>query len=166
MKIKWLTEIFSVSGLEFCWLVIRNDHLPQMVRVLILIYWCWVLILEDLQYDTCRRYFFSWHQVYPMLIFILLFIEFLYFPIFRHKNWYLLLKHLKKSVSPLFGRVGKLFLFWLQCVLVSYCYCKKLPQINNTNLLSYHSRSHWAEIKVSAGLRSLLEACFLVFFTL
>lgn len=64
-------QIFLVSTLESCWLAIRNNHLPQLLREIILIHECCILILEDLQCGTCNGYFCSWYQMYPILIFIL-----------------------------------------------------------------------------------------------
>ena len=125
----------------------------------------------------CNRYFCSWYQVYPVLIFILLLIIFLYFPVFRCKSWYLPLIYwvgkkihldfsvrcygktwMKNLVSVLLGSLGELFLFE-SCV---YCFpiavVTKYHITNNIHLEYYPSRSHWAKMKVLAGLYSFLEA--------
>lgn len=126
-----------------------------------------MLTLEDLQCDICNRYFCRWYQVYPILIFILLFITFLYFPRFRHKSCHLSLKYLWKNISfPTMWKPGVLsFCFYF--VLVSYCCCNKLPWTNNKHLLSYTFSPLFVKIRKESGLHSFLEVLgghlFLVF---
>ena len=64
----------------------------------------------------------------------------------------------KKFGFPTTWKPGRTVSFWKLCVLFSYCCCNKVPHTNNICLVYYPPGSHWAKMKVLAGLYSFLEA--------
>lgn len=73
-----------------------------------------------------------------------------------------------KNLNEKFGfsttwKPGRTVSLWKLCVFFSYCcvYCFPIAVVtkyHNIHLVYYPSRSHWAKMKVLAGLYSFLEA--------